>query len=43
MVEMWFHQEAIPKSGPIPEFPKLENIVATAWVWHKKHPTGCPD
>ncbi len=26
-----------------PKFPKLEDIVATAWAWHKKHPTGYPD
>jgi len=26
-----------------PKFPRLENIVATAWTWHKKHPNGYPD
>jgi UDP-glucose 4-epimerase len=26
-----------------PRFPKLEDIVATAWAWHKKHPDGYPD
>jgi UDP-glucose 4-epimerase len=25
------------------EFPKLEDIVKTAWAWHKKHPAGYPD
>ena len=24
-------------------FPKLEDIVATAWAWHQKHPNGYPD
>jgi UDP-glucose 4-epimerase len=23
-----------------PKFPKLEDIVATAWAWHKRHPNG---
>ena len=26
-----------------PKYPKLEDIVATAWAWHKKHPNGYPD
>jgi UDP-glucose 4-epimerase len=26
-----------------PKFPKLEDIVATAWAWHKKHPNGYSD
>jgi hypothetical protein len=26
-----------------PEFPKLEDIIATAWAWHKKHSDGYPD
>ena len=26
-----------------PKFPKLEDIVATAWAWHKKHPNGYGD
>jgi len=26
-----------------PEFPKLEQIVATAWEWHRKHPQGYAD
>ena len=25
------------------EFPRLEDIVATAWAWHKNHPDGYPD
>ncbi|HKQ36887.1 MAG TPA: UDP-glucose 4-epimerase GalE, partial [Verrucomicrobiae bacterium] len=23
-----------------PKFPKLEQIVATAWDWHRRHPEG---
>jgi len=26
-----------------PEYPKLRDIVATAWAWHQKHPEGYPD
>jgi UDP-glucose 4-epimerase len=26
-----------------PKYPKLENIVETAWAWHQKHPSGYPD
>lgn len=26
-----------------PKFPKLEDIVATAWAWHQKHPNGYVD
>ena len=26
--------------GWLPKFPKLEDIVATAWAWHLKHPAG---
>jgi UDP-glucose 4-epimerase len=26
-----------------PKFPKLEDIVSTAWRWHQKHPTGYAD
>ena len=26
-----------------PRFPKLRDIVATAWAWHQKHPNGYPD
>lgn len=26
-----------------PEFPKLEDIVATAWAWHQRFPNGYPD
>jgi UDP-glucose 4-epimerase len=26
-----------------PKYPKLEDIVATAWAWHKRHPDGYAD
>ena len=26
-----------------PKYPKLDQIVGTAWEWHKKHPNGYPD
>jgi UDP-glucose 4-epimerase len=26
-----------------PDYPKLEDIVASAWRWHKQHPSGYPD
>jgi len=26
-----------------PRFPKLEDIVKTAWAWHRQHPDGYPD
>jgi len=29
--------------GWTPQFPKLEQIVASAWAWHRQHPTGYPD
>jgi UDP-glucose 4-epimerase len=35
--------KAIRELGWKPKFPKLEDIVATAWTWHKKHPNGYPD
>jgi len=35
--------KAINELGWKPKFPKLEDIVATAWTWHKKHPTGYAD
>ena len=36
-------EKAIRELGWKPQFPKLEDIVATAWAWHKKHPDGYPD
>ena len=35
--------KAINVLGWKPQFPKLEDIVATAWAWHLKHPTGYAD
>ncbi len=35
--------KAIRELGWKPKFPKLDDIVATAWAWHKKHPDGYPD
>jgi UDP-glucose 4-epimerase len=36
-------EKAKRELGWKPKFPKLEDIVATAWAWHKKHPTGYAD
>jgi UDP-glucose 4-epimerase len=35
--------KAIQELGWKPKYPKLEDIVATAWAWHQKHPNGYPD
>jgi UDP-glucose 4-epimerase len=35
--------KAIRDLGWKPVFPKLEDIIKTAWAWHKKHPHGYPD
>lgn len=35
--------KAMRELGWRPRFPKLEDIVATAWTWHSKHPHGYPD
>ena len=35
--------KAIRELGWKPQFPKLEDIVATAWMWHKKNPNGYSD
>jgi UDP-glucose 4-epimerase len=26
-----------------PKYPKLDQIIGTAWEWHRKHPNGYPD
>jgi UDP-glucose 4-epimerase len=26
-----------------PQFPQLEDMVASAWRWHQRHPQGYPD
>ena len=36
-------QRALTDLGWRPRYPKLEDIVATAWAWHQKHPTGYAD
>jgi len=36
-------QKALTELGWRPKFPKLEEIVATAWRWHRVHPAGYPD
>ncbi len=35
--------KAIHELGWKPKYPKLEDIVRTAWAWHKRHPSGYPD
>src|ERR1700704_4228737 len=35
--------KAIRELGWKPQFPKLEDIVTTAWEWHKQHPNGYAD
>ena len=36
-------EKARRELGWTPKFPKLEEIVATAWAWHRKHPRGYAD
>lgn len=35
--------KAIAELGWKPTVPKLQDIVRTAWAWHKQHPQGYPD
>jgi UDP-glucose 4-epimerase len=35
--------KAFGELGWKPQYPKLEDIVKTAWTWHQKHPAGYPD
>lgn len=35
--------KAIRELGWNPRYPKLDDIVATAWAWHRKHPDGYAD
>lgn len=35
--------KAMTELGWKPRFPKLDDIVTTAWNWHKIHPNGYPD
>ena len=36
-------EKAQKELGWKPAYPKLEDIVASAWRWHKQHPSGYPD
>jgi len=36
-------EKAIRELSWKPKYPKLRDIVSTAWAWHKKHPQGYPD
>jgi UDP-glucose 4-epimerase len=36
-------ERAFKELGWKPKYPKLEDIVATAWEWHKAHPNGYAD
>jgi UDP-glucose 4-epimerase len=36
-------EKAKRELGWKPKFPKLEDIVASAWAWHKRHPNGYAD
>ncbi len=36
-------EKAIRELGWKPQYPRLEDIVATAWAWHQRHPEGYPD
>src|ERR1700722_6784487 len=35
--------KAIRELGWKPRYPKIEDIVGTAWAWHNKNPNGYPD
>jgi UDP-glucose 4-epimerase len=36
-------ERAFSELGWKPKFPRLEEIVSSAWAWHKAHPNGYPD
>jgi UDP-glucose 4-epimerase len=36
-------EKAIRELGWRPRFPKLEDIIRSAWNWHQRHPNGYPD
>ena len=36
-------QKAFTELGWKPKFARLEDIVSTAWEWHKAHPNGYAD
>jgi UDP-glucose 4-epimerase len=35
--------KAVRELGWKPQYPKLEQIVSTAWDWHQRNPSGYPD
>jgi len=35
--------KAVEELGWKPKFPELEEIIATAWQWHREHPNGYED
>src|SRR5579883_1402287 len=35
--------KAVRELGWKPAFPRLDDIIKTAWAWHKSHPQGYPD
>jgi len=36
-------KKAFTELGWKPQYPKLDDIVRTAWAWHQQHPTGYAD
>ncbi len=36
-------QKAISELGWKPQYPRIEQIISTAWNWHQKHPHGYAD
>jgi UDP-glucose 4-epimerase len=36
-------EKAVRELGWKPQFPKLDEIVASAWAWHRQHPNGYLD
>ena len=36
-------EKAFREFGWKPKYPKLEDIIGSAWRWHAKHPAGYPD
>ena len=43
IVIVYIDNDAINELGWKPKYPKLEDIVATAWAWHQCHPSGYAD
>ena len=33
-------KKAIEELGWVPKHPSLEEIIESAWMWHKNHPNG---